>query len=184
MYPGEHSVEPARTRIVKILPYVLTIVTLLWLHTNVVGRHGRESLFGWRSVVNVCFEAGQFLAPGFAPLIAWRCAKKKALGRIADRDFLCLRDLHSSWCWDGSLAGRINAGSHMEALPGATPVAHALPHVARSWIPGTCDCHDIGQHRLLSPPHLGLVAGCHHFRYQWTERCWTDSHRPFFGGCY
>jgi hypothetical protein len=79
---------------------------------------------------------------------------------------------------------RINAGSHMEALPGTTLVAHALPDVARSRVSDTRDCHGIGQRRLLSPPHLGLMAGYRHFRYQRTERRRTDSYRPFPRGRY
>jgi hypothetical protein len=75
----------------------------------------------------------------------------------------------------GALEAPIIARHHLEALPGTTLVAHTLPHVAGTRVSDTRDCHGIGQHRLLSPAHVGLVARRGHFHYQRTERRRTDS---------
>jgi hypothetical protein len=103
---------------------------------------------------------------------------------ISDRAFFCHRDVHSTWRWDGSLVAWVKARSHLEALSGATRVAHALPHVARSRLSDAGDCHGIRKHRLLSPSHLGLVAGCRDFSCQRTGRCCADFYGPLSRGWY
>jgi hypothetical protein len=48
----------------------------------------------------------------------------------------------------------VKTRNHLEALSGATRIAHALPHVARSRLSDAGDCHGIREH-----PSIGCFRG-------------------------
>lgn len=85
-------------------------------------------------------------------------ANYKALGRMSHCDLFCGSDLRSCRRWSRTVVPGLEVGGHLEPLSGAPSIAHALSCMARTGVPNTLRCYDLGDHWLLPAVQMGLVV--------------------------
>jgi uncharacterized MAPEG superfamily protein len=94
----------------------------------------------------------------------------KACWHIPDGDLLRAGNLRPDRRRTGIVVSRYGHGSGVAALSPAPGSAHAVPKLAWPWLSGARFRHGVRQHRMLSAPCMGLVAGHHDLRGERARR--------------